>query len=341
MSKVRTNILEGYSYDDIIQIPTSVSGEYVQELFDGSYGVTYIKPGDIISKGPWVDARAYGTDKNESTIAAAITDIGALSRTLVLAPGVWNINGSLTIPANVTTHFLNGATVNSPVASSIVFNGAVLAGPYRIFTGSGTITVGSKTVLKYSEWDGTTGNTVTFQAFAFTPSSAPTSDYHIANKKYVDDLIAALDIIPAGVYFPYAGSVAPAGFLLCDGSAVSRTTYATLFAVTGVLYGVGDGSLTFNVPDLRTRIPVGKSALNANFTTLGQTGGTETHTLTENELAHHSHSFIQCVQGGTYAGGGSGPAAFYIGSSTTGESGGNVAHNNLQPYLVCNYIIKT
>lgn len=63
--------------------------------------------------------------------------------------------------------------------------------------------------------------------------------------------------VPPGVISPYAGSSAPDGFLLCDGSAVSRTTYSGLFAVTGTTFGTGDGSTTFNLPDLRSRVPLG------------------------------------------------------------------------------------
>ena len=60
-----------------------------------------------------------------------------------------------------------------------------------------------------------------------------------------------------GMIFAYAGASAPTGFLLCDGSAVSRTTYAGLFSLIGTTYGAGDGSTTFNVPDLRGRFAIG------------------------------------------------------------------------------------
>ena len=69
--------------------------------------------------------------------------------------------------------------------------------------------------------------------------------------------VAVVTAAPAGRIEAYAGATAPTGYLLCDGTAVSRTTYATLFAVTSTTYGVGDGSTTFNVPDLRGRVPVG------------------------------------------------------------------------------------
>jgi microcystin-dependent protein len=71
--------------------------------------------------------------------------------------------------------------------------------------------------------------------------------------------------LPAGMVIDYAGSAAPSGYLLCDGSAVSRATYATLFGVVGTDYGVGDGATTFNVPDLRGRVAVGRDNMGTNF----------------------------------------------------------------------------
>lgn len=91
---------------------------------------------------------------------------------------------------------------------------------------------------------------------------------------------------PAGVVITYAGSTAPEGWLLCDGSAVSRDTYATLFDVIGTTYGVGDGSTTFNVPDLSGRVVIGVSGTHA----LASTGGAETVTINENNLPSHAHS---------------------------------------------------
>jgi microcystin-dependent protein len=107
-----------------------------------------------------------------------------------------------------------------------------------------------------------------------TPTSGDTvlvSVYNIPGETSIKDRTAALagyitewydlavygSIIPAGIVSPYAGSSAPTGWLLCDGSAVSRSTYSALFSVTSTTYGVGDGSTTFNLPDLRSRIPVG------------------------------------------------------------------------------------
>lgn len=94
---------------------------------------------------------------------------------------------------------------------------------------------------------------------------------------------------PAGIIMPFAGTVAPQGCLFCDGSAVSRTTYAALFAVIGTTYGEGDGSTTFNVPDLSGRVVIGVS----NSHALGTTGGSETVTLTTDQLPAHSHEVPQ------------------------------------------------
>lgn len=90
---------------------------------------------------------------------------------------------------------------------------------------------------------------------------------------------------PAGIVMPFAGTVAPQGCLLCDGSAVSRTTYAELFAVIGTTYGAGDGETTFNIPDLSGRVVIGVS----NSHALASTGGSETVTLTSDQLPAHLH----------------------------------------------------
>lgn len=92
---------------------------------------------------------------------------------------------------------------------------------------------------------------------------------------------------PTGSIIMYAGSTAPASgeWLLCDGTAVSRTTYASLFATIGTTYGSGDGSTTFNVPDMRQRFPLGK-AVSGTGSTLGGTGGNIDHNHT---LPAHYH----------------------------------------------------
>lgn len=90
----------------------------------------------------------------------------------------------------------------------------------------------------------------------------------------------------AGLIYMYGGSTAPNGFLICDGSEISRTTYSSLFAAIGTIYGAGDNSTTFNIPNISGRVAIGSSVRN----TIGTTGGEETHTLLTNEMPTHSHT---------------------------------------------------
>ncbi len=198
----------------------------------------------------------------------------------------------------------------------------------------------------------------------------------------------------------WANNSLPPGFLWCDGSAVSRTVdYADLFATIGTTFGVGDGSTTFNLPDLRGRVPVGQDDMNNTVgtgggaisrvttagsgidgATLGATGGAQNHTLITAELPVHNHTLTDpghthTVTDPTHthdlkdagSGGGSGNyitpsgtnaltysnksgmvAAASTGitnvSNTTGitiaNAGSGNSHYNMQPSLICNYIIR-
>lgn len=150
-------------------------------------------------------------------------------------------------------------------------------------------------------------------------------------------------VLPSGLLMMTAApGGAPAGWLLCDGTAVSRTTYSSLFSIIGTTYGVGDNSTTFNLPDLRGRVPIG-SGQGSGLTnrTLGGTGGSETHTLTVDEIPAHTHEYSQSIGTSTAASGSSYTVRDVYQTSTTTSTGGGQAHNNMQPYLVINYIIKT
>ena len=218
--------------------------------------------------------------------------------------------------------------------------------------------------------------------------------------------------IPTGGITMYGAGSAPTGWLLCDGTAVSRTTYASLFAVVGETYGVGNGTTTFNLPNLKGRVPVGRDSADTLFDVLGEVGGAKTHTLTTSEMPSHTHTqdahtHTQNAHGhsggshthgatvgtgyavgaitiaggagtskhGTHAtgysasptstepnGGTNFPAANHSHgvsiefagvtvnnttatnqntTATNQNTGGGAAHNNLQPYLVLNFIIKT
>jgi len=174
--------------------------------------------------------------------------------------------------------------------------------------------------------------------------------------------------VNTGLIVPWSDSTVPSGFLECDGSAVSRTTYSDLFAVVGTTYGSGNGSTTFDLPDLQDNVAMGKSPTKA----LASTGGANTvtatanvsvaaanHTLTSPEIPSHNHfpgmslvfgnNYVQAVLNATTPG-----ANTQANPSQFGSTGGDGAHDHsgggtfignansvLQPYLTVKYIIKT
>jgi microcystin-dependent protein len=112
-----------------------------------------------------------------------------------------------------------------------------------------------------------------YNACSNTPSLATVA----TTGDYTDLTNTPSNGVPVGALLPYGGSSAPSNWLICDGSAVSRVTNATLFSVIGTAYGMGDGSTTFNLPDLRQRFPLGLAS-SGTGSSLGATGGTIDHT---------------------------------------------------------------
>jgi len=168
--------------------------------------------------------------------------------------------------------------------------------------------------------------------------------------------------VNTGIILPWSNAAVPSGFLECNGAAVSRSTYAALFAVVSTTWGVGDGSTTFNLPDLTDRCCVQSSPTKSFATTgganavpvAGNIGGSLGQTsLTTPTIASHSHTVG--IKGNP-----PGPGRFGVSTQSaqppgsTGSTGGNVGHdhpfsasftgdakNVLQPYLTVMYVIKT
>lgn len=157
-----------------------------------------------------------------------------------------------------------------------------------------------------------------------------------------DESIGWQHLAITGAVIDYPSNSIPSGWLLCDGSSKLRATYPALFAKIGTLHGFADED-HFNLPDRRSRVPVGLDAANEEFDTIGKTGGEIYHQLLEDEMPSHAHDIATPVQVNDNDRGGSSSlfSLTDINFGNTDFAGGDAPHNNLPPYQVTNFIIKT
>jgi len=189
--------------------------------------------------------------------------------------------------------------------------------------------------------------------------------------------LTGIEGIPTATIVPWSSASVPSGFLECDGTAVSRSTYSALFAIISDTYGAGDGSSTFNLPDLQDNVPIGKSGNKAlastggantvSVTASGNIGGsTANASLSANQLASHNHSvsgnatlnnhganLSYTAPRGQAGAPGNVSAPLSVNAGNKGNSAGHAHNMNanfsggtanpsvLQPYLTLIYIIKT
>ncbi len=186
-------------------------------------------------------------------------------------------------------------------------------------------------------------------AIGIGKKAAVSKGLDIAGEIISDDKITAnafyaktgAELCPVGMSFEWNASSVPTGYLLEDGAAKSRTTYADLFAVIGTQHGVGDGSTTFNLPNSKGRVAVGLDTSQTEFDVTGEKGGAKTHTLLESEMPAHTHG--DHMNSAALAPGGTAWPTNTNATTNgwyTGSTGGGGAHNNLQPYIVKQKIIK-
>jgi microcystin-dependent protein len=161
-----------------------------------------------------------------------------------------------------------------------------------------------------------------------------------------------VDAIPVGTVISYTNEVLPSGWLKCDGSELLQTDYPDLFAVVGTKYG--GSTTTFKLPDMRSRTIVG-SGQNVNCTnrTIGDTGGSETHSLTVDEIPSHSHRVFNSQSTSALEYSATNKKDILIGdrggqyeqtntdnTDYIESTGGSQPHSIMSPFIVCNYIIK-
>lgn len=287
------------------------------------------------------------------------------------------IGGSLTITGNSV---LNGSVSTGGLISTLVSTGSIYTTGATIGTVyASNVNTTSATIGSLKASDVTIGNlTVTGSTITVNVTESNVVDINITTSSlnatgitagnlnitgnlYQNNSLVTFSAFLPGFIIQYATTTSPSGWLLCDGSAVSRTTYSALFSVVGTTYGVGNGSTTFNVPDLRGRVAVGYGqGSGLTNRTMANTGGAETHTLTTTEMPSHNHGVNDPAHSHTYQtfdsiGGaignvnGTNAGGRYYNQNTYGAytgisiqyAGSNGAHNNMQPYVVVNFIIKT
>ena len=264
------------------------------------------------------------------------------------------VNGSVPVTLRVYSQDAGGSLLWSQAVGSV----AVTNGLYSFQFGDGNLAAALTNAACWLELqvDGETlapRQQLVSVPFAFKAQSAETATTAQQANSATDAQTLAGNspsalMIPPGVVLPYAGDTIPSGYLKCYGQEISRSTYSNLFAAIGIYYGSGDGSTTFNVPDMRGRVPAGKDNLGgvaANRltssvagATLGATGGVESVTLTPanyNELTWMAGQvdgktllISSSVNSGTF---------FGFGLHNPGQ---NTAHDNVQPTIILVYIIK-
>ncbi len=192
--------------------------------------------------------------------------------------------------------------------------------------------------------------------------TSPTAKLHVDGDLIVTgtvDVGSSGFSVSSGFILPFGGGSAPSGWLECDGAAVSRSTYSDLFAIIGTTYGAGDGSTTFNLPDLQGRVIMGQGGSNANRTpaaleNIGDTSGEQSVTLSVNQLPSHNHAATTTYNPRTGRGSRNDNTNSAVSTNfqrsdfstmvmktTISNTGGNAPINNIQPSIVIMYLIKT
>jgi hypothetical protein len=294
------------------------------------------------------------------SLAVMVATLGAAERTVIVDIAS-ALSADLTIPSNISLLWLKGVEMTIASGKTLTIEGSIIAGPYALFAGSGSVDLSAYTGTVYGEWTGDDGfrilsagtelaransNGLTVAAgssineFSVDGTLGGNSDKAIPTEKAVKTYVdGAVTSAITGSYLFWSTETPPDGYLECNGVAVSRTTYSGLFAVIAEMYGVGDGSTTFNLPDFRGRFPRGwahgqsTDPDRASRTDRGDgTTGDHVGTKQADELKSHRHF------GGEAALSGVGPGTGMRGTTDnypTTYTGGNETRPINVNILVC------
>ena len=304
-----------------VVIPAQEKTYFIRENTTGSFN-TFLKTAGGTAVGIQQGTNIMVATDGTTIVKSGETSVANFTANALTVAG--NVSAATLITSGNAT--LNSATVTGNVSvATLVANAATVTG-----------NVGTATVVA-------SGNI--------------TAANFIGNGSNLTGLVT----LPSGIVLPYGGTSAPSGFILADGSSLSRTTFAALFAIFGTTYG-SDSGTTFTVPDLRGRVVAGQDDMGGasanrltglsggvNGDTLGGAGGAETHLLTgvQSGVAAHNHAYVagttNLVDGRQQEGGGDPLTDLPTSKNTSANSATDAsqAHNNVQPTFILNYIIKT
>ena len=333
---IRTEV-QSTIYGDIPELPhhhalSDVTG--LQELLAGTAPLQHgHAQSDVIGLGTALSSKAEATHQH------AVTDIPGLQESLDAA-----LTPTLPEHTHQSVKIVDVRGVDSPPSYYwLTLPGTATLELKQLSTLGVPSPVGTYGTLRtFTPWNDASGGTLLQEVF---------DDTILWKRASVDEQTwgAWFTDTPPGLVTPYAGVTAPPGWLLCDGSAVSRSTYARLFAAIGTSYGAGNGVTTFNTPDLKGRVPTGLDAGQTEFQTCGKSGGAKTHSLSAAEMPAHSHKLRLSDAEASGYGLVTGAVGFANrvlisgtpGTTSSDTAGSSAPHNNLSPYLVLNYLIKS
>lgn len=276
----------------------------------------------------------------------------------MVVSGAATFNTNVSVSGNIagkgTLNITKGLVVAASSGTAVCVQGALFVSAASQFTGA----IIAKSNVTVSGNVNIAGNTSIGGTVTISGGNLAAPNAKVCASAYYGDGSNLTGAMPTGAILPYGSSVAPSGYVLCNGTAYNRTgTYADLFGVIGVKYGVGDGSSTFNVPDTRGRFLAGWDAGTGVLTsvtvsmitgaTIGNTGGTQAVALAVAQIPSHQH--LAWISGsgddeGVQANSSQlGLESNFAANSTvsTGSTGGSGSHSNIPPSLIINYIIKT
>lgn len=325
---------------NLLKGDTGPQGEQGPKGETGATGQDGITPNIQVGTTTTLAAGSEATVTQRGTTANPIFDFGIPKGADGAGGGVTNYN-DLT---NKPVINLSSEDTSNPI---VLYN--LDEGIYKLYgyikyypTYSGTTAITSPLLMSISK-----SSTTTYVQL-LQPYGNKVIGYEITSNSYTEKTLdggVAGDTLPIGSMMPYGSTTIPENWLLCNGQAVSRTTYSDLFAVIGTSYGDGDGSTTFNLPDKQGRVSVGLSSSETEFNLLGKKDGAKKHTLTIDEMPSHTHGVPQSHPYNYSSDSHYTLVRQSYNHSTeynvdTSETGGGQSHNNLQPYEVDCWIIK-